>query len=511
MSDTPTRPSRLASRSAALRSLPGRLPLRVILVVALVVLSAVGLIASAVLVTSSLQTSLISRIDDSLHDAAVGWARPRQGLSETSGTRRPGPELPPSEFFVRIRATDGVFQTPNTLIDDPPLIPDDLAQGVPVTVNSESGQHHWRILSTDTVLDGQPANSVVGLPLDDTEAVVDRLIVLQVVVGVVVLAFLAGVAYLAVRRSLRRLVQVEHIAAAIADGDMSRRVPTWDERTEVGRLSAALNVMLARIQQAFADTAASEATARSSEDRMRRFVADASHELRTPLTTIRGFTELYRQGADDDVDRILDRIEGESRRMGVLVEDLLMLARLDAQRPIERVPVDLLRIAGDAVHEARARAPQRTVGLEVFGDRPAVVLGDDARLRQVMANLVSNALRHTPASASITVRVGVTDEAVGSSTAGGAAVLEVVDTGPGMPPEQAERVFERFYRADGSRSRGSGGGAGLGLSIVHAIVAAHGGRVELYTAPEQGSRFVVLLPGIALPGGDDPDDEDPED
>jgi two-component system OmpR family sensor kinase len=221
---------------------------------------------------------------------------------------------------------------------------------------------------------------------------------------------------------------------------------------------------------------------------MRRFITDASHELRTPLTTIRGFAELYRQGAARDVEMLMSRIESESRRMGLLVEDLLLLARLDAQRPLERRRVDLLALATDAVHDAQSIAPQRTIRMEVFdGPGTPEVLGDEARLRQVLSNLVANALQHTPDSADITVRVGTDTDNV---------VLEVRDEGPGMSTDDAHRVFERFYRADSSRARASGG-TGLGLSIVDSLVYAHGGTVSVTTAPGQGCRFKVNLPRIA--------------
>lgn len=218
---------------------------------------------------------------------------------------------------------------------------------------------------------------------------------------------------------------------------------------------------------------------------MRRFVADAGHELRTPLTTIRGFSELYRQGAGRDTDLLMTRIENESRRMGILVEDLLLLARLDAQRPLEQKAVDLLALASDAVHGARAVAADRTIGLEII-DGPGIpeVLGDAVRLRQVLDNLVTNALTHTPADASVTVRVG---------TVGDRVVLEVTDAGPGLAEPDRERVFERFYRADSSRTRASGG-SGLGLSIVAALVAAHGGTVEVDSEVGRGATFRVLLP-----------------
>ena len=279
----------------------------------------------------------------------------------------------------------------------------------------------------------------------------------------------------------------------IAAGQLDRRVPERDSRTEVGRLSLALNGMLAQIQSAVASSEQSAETARTSEERMRRFITDASHELRTPLTTIRGFAELYRQGAASDVEMLMSRIESEARRMGLLVEDLLLLARLDQQRPLEQRPVDLLILATDAVHDARSIAPRRTVSLELLdGPGTPEVLGDEARLRQVLGNLVMNAVQHTPETGGITVRVG---------TVGADAVLEVCDQGPGLSAEDAHRIFERFYRTDSSRTRTSGG-TGLGLSIVDSLVRAHGGVVTVTTAPGQGCRFTVRLPRVG--GAADP-------
>jgi signal transduction histidine kinase len=238
---------------------------------------------------------------------------------------------------------------------------------------------------------------------------------------------------------------------------------------------------------------------------MRRFVADASHELRTPLTSIRGFAELYRQGAvrtEDDVQRLMGRIETEGARMGMLVEDLLLLARLDQQRPLTIGPVDLAAIAGDAVHDARAVQPSRPIALhldESLADVP-VVLGDEARLRQVIGNLVTNALTHTPPDTRVTVTLDGDADSV---------VLRVADEGPGMAQEEAERAFERFYRVDTSRTR-EAGGTGLGLAIVASLVAAHGGSVDLVTAPGKGATFAVRLPRGGPPlrpeagGGDEP-------
>jgi two-component system OmpR family sensor kinase len=228
---------------------------------------------------------------------------------------------------------------------------------------------------------------------------------------------------------------------------------------------------------------------------MRQFVADASHELRTPLTTIRGFAELYRQGAvqnPDDVAKLVRRIEDEAARMGLLVEDLLLLARLDRERPLTLAPVELPVLAIDAVQAAEAIAPDRTITLEIR-DEPdrLVAYGDDGRLRQVIGNLMTNALVHTPPEASVTLRL--------YAEAGDTAVVEISDTGPGLSETQRERVFERFYRADEARTRNTdreATGTGLGLAIVAAIVRAHEGSVEVLSEPGQGATFRVTLPTL---------------
>jgi two-component system OmpR family sensor kinase len=314
-------------------------------------------------------------------------------------------------------------------------------------------------------------------------------------VGGVVLVLIAGSGYYVVRRSLRPLVIVETAAEAIAEGDLSQRVPESDPRTEVGSLSQSFNTMVARLESAFAEQAASESEARASEERMRRFVGDASHELRTPLTSIRGFAELYRQGAlgtKQDVTRAMSRVEGEASRMGLLVEDLLLLARLDQQRPLENAPVDLLELAGDAVANAHAADPTRSVTLEAVAAGPApLVSGDAGRLRQVFGNLLSNALTHTPEGTPVVVRVSTDDTT---------ACVEVCDSGAGIPAADRARVFERFFRTDVSRNRASGG-TGLGLSIVAALVAAHGGSVDVDDTPGGGATFRVSLPLSTAPEG----------
>ncbi|NLU82284.1 HAMP domain-containing sensor histidine kinase [Rhodococcus sp. HNM0569] len=456
------------------------LPLRFTLVAAVLVLTAAGLLASGAAVTSALENSLMSRVDAQLHDAAQGWAKPRD-QHPVPPPDAPSLGRPPTPFFVQIADAAGEPLRTINDSDAEPALPDTPATS-PTTVQSVGDSTpRWRVLSTT----GADGTVTVAVTLTENDETVERLIGLELVIGAIVLVLLGVVGYFVVRRSLRPLAEVERTAAAIASGDLHRRVPERDSRTEVGRLTVALNGMLAQIQRAFAATEASEESARRSEDRMRRFVADASHELRTPLTTIRGFSELYRQGAMTDTDALMARIEGEASRMGLLVEDLLTLARLDSQRPLERAPVDLLAVASDAVHGARAVAPGRAISLVVLdGPGTAEVNGDDARLRQVLGNLLGNALAHTPESADVVVRLGTTERTV---------FFEVSDTGPGLSEEDAAHVFERFYRSDTSRARRSGG-SGLGLSIVAALVAAHGGTVTVDSRPGEGATFRVELP-----------------
>jgi two-component system OmpR family sensor kinase len=268
------------------------------------------------------------------------------------------------------------------------------------------------------------------------------------------------------------------VAADIAAGDLTKRVEPATPTTEIGRLGLALNGMLSQIEAAFAERT-------ESNTRLRRFIADASHELRTPLTSIRGYSEMLRRGAGDsptDAELARRRIEEESVRMSTLVDDMLLIARLDQGRPLERKPVDLQAIATDAADDARAVAPQRQITLTAPG--AVVVEGDDLRLRQVVGNLVRNALVHTPQQTAIEI---------GVSTENGTGRMSVIDHGPGLQAKEMERIFEPFYRADPSRSRDSGG-AGLGLSIVSAVVSAHGGKVNVKETSGGGVTFEVDLP-----------------
>ena len=462
------------------------MPLRVALVAATLLLVACGLLASGVAVTSILRHTLVNRVDETLLDASRGWAQAPRRIP-AAPAEGPNPARPPSNFYVRSVEPNGEIWMAVNDREAEPALPDNNDVGpVPVTVDSvrHSGVQ-WRAM---TVRGPDGELTTVAIDLSDVQSTVRALTYAQVGIGLAVLLVLGVAGYAVVHRSLRPLVEVERTAAAIAAGQLDRRVPERDPRTEVGRLSLALNGMLAQIQRAMAASEESAEQARGSEERMRRFITDASHELRTPLTTIRGFAELYRQGAAYDLEMLMSRIESEASRMGLLVEDLLLLARLDAQRPLDRSRVDLLTLATDAVHDARSIAPKREISVEVFdGPGTPEVLGDEPRLRQVLSNLMANALQHTPETAKVTVRVGTEDDQ---------AVLEVCDEGPGMSAEDAQRVFERFYRADSSRARTSGG-SGLGLSIVDSLVYAHGGTVRVTTAPGQGCRFTVSLPRVA--------------
>jgi two-component system OmpR family sensor kinase len=487
---------------AAGRRLLERTPLQVKLIVAVLALVTVALVLIGLASAAALEGYLVGRLDSQLALVADRYSHEDDQFGPgPRGGRGPGP---PSPYQVQKRDADGrITPLPNNSLDNeepPPRLPSDAAwfqahAGKAATIPATSGDGRWRVVVEPTG-DGNGDNVIVAASLDGIDSTTRQLRTIDLVVSLVVLVLLAGAGAAIVRASLRPLVGIEQTARAIAAGDLTRRVPDRDPRTEVGRLGRALNTMLAQIESAFSARAASEASARRSEDRMRRFVADASHELRTPLTTIRGFAELYRQGAARDpaeLDRLMRRIEDQAARMGLLVEDLLLLARLDQQRPLDRSPVDLLALAADAVTDASAVAPDRRIEL-VLGsgdDRPGhalVVLGDSERLRQVLANLVGNALRHTPAGSPVEVRVG---EAALDGRPG--AAVEVVDHGPGLTPEQTERVFERFYRADPARS-GADGGTGLGLSIVAALVAVHGGTVQVDSVPGRGARFRVVLP-----------------
>ncbi len=470
--------------------------LRLKLLIAVIVLVFAGLLVSDVVTYTSLRSFLIKRVDQQLAASegpmAMALSSDDQGrIGPFPGGGDKNSELPPGTFGEARDTAGHVVLKKRITYGEPalpePAIPSNLgtagaaAKPEPFTVGAVGGASvRYRVLVANGTFQpsGQPAVLIVAIPLTDVEKTLGRL---QLVEGLVSLAVLIGLGLLSwwlVRRELRPLEQIGATAGAIAAGDLSQRVPNEDPRTEVGRLGVALNAMLAQIEQAFAER-------KASEDRLRRFLADASHELRTPLTSIRGYAELFRRGANrrqDDLAKSMRRIEDESARMGVMVEDLLLLARLDQDRPLERERVDLAALASDAAEDARATDGGRQ--LTVDAPAPVHVFGDEARLRQVAANLLANAVTHTPPGTAVTVRAASLDDR---------AVLEVADDGPGLSPEMAERAFEPFYRSDPSRDRTTGG-AGLGLAIVAAIAKAHGGTVELAETPGGGATFRVMIP-----------------
>jgi two-component system, OmpR family, sensor kinase len=571
----------------SLEDLPGRMPLRVKLITALLALVAIALAVISVAGIQILKSNLLDPYDRQLQGAIGREAN--QVVAPYIQAGNAG-TIPGQDFVLDWIPAGGTVHKvvipysqalghgsfPNPLGGTSHAMSGPVIEASqswisshlnnPFTLTAQDGSVRWRVLmQTVQFSNGQTGTVVLALDASSVYTTIGQLasIDLLISLGVIVLLGILGVAL--VRRSLRPLTDIEQTAGAIAAGDLSRRVPEKDPRTEVGRLGRSLNVMLSQIESAFHARSRSEESARRSEEKMRQFVADASHELRTPLTAIRGFAEYYRQrggidtgsnGAGElapaDLDRIMRRVEQEASRMGILVEDMLLLARLDQQRPLEARPVDLLSLAADAVHDARVVAPDRSINLTVGAGAALLVIGDEVRLRQVIGNLMSNALSHTPDGTPIDVliRSGNLDEApapppppppsapesgdspdasasetpaasavttasetpaasavttdsetpAASAVSTGAApdrvsqpaaVLEVRDHGPGLAREQAEHVFERFYRADQARTSG---GTGLGLAIVAALVAAHGGATWVRSEPGHGATFSIALP-----------------
>jgi len=487
----------------SVRSRLESVPLSARLVAIITTLLLVGLATAGFATLSLLQRSLVSEVDSELNSAAQPLAqRVLNNLVNSlvgAPSVRTDDEGLPSDYFVQFANPDGSapkaqFAGPQSRTGIPLLPVIDVGvvaahAGEPFTVPAQDGSTRWRVVAKS--LNNGKGTVAVALPLTAVEATMDRMraTLLGIALGVVALGSLAG--YLAVRRSLRPLRTIETTAEAIAAGDLSRRVPESPPTTEVGRLSLALNTMLAQIEEAFGARAA-------SQERMRQFVADASHELRTPLAAIRGYSELYRMGALRTRPAVADtmrRIEDSATRMGTLVEDLLHLARMDEGRPPAQVPVDLSALARDALSDVRALDPRRAsslVTLDGVGDvGRCVVLGDDGRLRQVVTNLVGNAVQHTESGTAIEIAVG---------SEGDHGVIEVRDHGAGISPENAGRVFERFYRVDSSRTRESGG-SGLGLAIAATIMAVHGGTIEIRQTEGGGAtvRCSVPLAGPQVP------------
>jgi two-component system, OmpR family, sensor kinase len=458
-----------------------RLSLRARLVLGVIALATVGLAAADVATYASLRSFLLARTDESLADLRRGVEHDLdRGCSDHD--RRAPPGGSPSDFF-QLRSSDGtavcalqVAGYPGSETASPPRLPEIITidgDSREFTVSAENGDGRYRVSAAwegDSII-------VAATLLDDVDATLNRLLLIMVLVTALVLAGLVWLSLWVVRMGLRPLDAIESTAAAIAGGDLSRRVERAEQHTEVGRLGIALNAMLAQIETAFRAKDA-------SERRLRRFVADASHELRTPLSAVRAYAELFARGADrrpNDLARSMEGITRESERMSILVDDLLLLARLDEGRPLEREPVQLENVVREAVETARAVEPDRPIDLVVDQAR---VVGDHGRLRQIVDNLLANTRVHTPAASPVHVRLARGD---------GHAWIEVEDSGPGVEPGEVERVFERFYRSDDSRSRRTGG-VGLGLSIVSAVARAHGGEVNASSRPGSGATFRITLP-----------------
>jgi len=335
----------------------------------------------------------------------------------------------------------------------------------------------FRVLAR--VLPSALGSVFVAQSLSGVDETSNRLRIIFVFIGLIALFLIAFASRMVIKIGLRPLVAVEETAEKIAAGDLSARLPDAKPDTEVGRLVSSLNAMLARIEESFAARTA-------SENKLRRFVADASHELRTPLTAIRGFAELHRQGAvtgEAATSELVGRIENESVRMGALVEDLLMLARLDQSRDLVNSPVNLTELVTEAVESARAAGPEHPITLDLPDE--AFVLGDARKIHQVVANLLANARIHTPAGTPISISINSNEDGT---------TISIADSGPGLSEEDQARIFERFYRADPSRNRSNEEGSGLGLSIVDAVMQAHGGKVGVTSKLGEGATFTVFFP-----------------
>lgn len=482
-----------------MRHLASRLSLRTRLLLLTTNLLLIGLTLISAVVSNRLEHYQLNQLDSQLRSFTTLISRaPATGLSETNAVTA-YPELldPALDVFgvpygvyldangkvagsIRSSRLEGASLPPLGALHTVPT------GGTPVTLNAAEGPQRWRAVARPTA--ASEGTFIAAAPLTELDAMITHLRITSLVSGAALLALLTAVGWFALGRGLRPLRRIEHTAAAIAGGDLTRRVPgIAAPSTEIGHLATSLNTMLGQLERAFADRAVSEA-------RMRSFVSDVSHELRTPLFGIKGSTELYRMGAlpeRADVDETMQRINREAARLTALTEGLLLLAQLDEapEDKLDRAPMDLRTLAGDARHDLRALAPSRQVGLTGPGGSgppgPAPVYADEDRLRQVATNLVGNAAAHTPPGTPVRIGVG---------TVADRAVLDVIDQGPGMTAEQAGQVFDRFYRTDRSRNRTSGANAGLGLAIARSLARAHGGDIELETSLGDGARFRLSLP-----------------
>ena len=474
--------------------------LRTRLLVGLLVLALLGMLAVGVGTYAAVRSSLLARVDRQLVHArgAVNRSVIHAGGSVETllGTDRLRDISPPDTFVQirdpanRIEATSraGTAQHPSqpprlTALSGTRAFAPGAGGSAVVSFDTRATRGSGRYRVQVTSLPGNAGILVAAAPLDSVSETLDELRRVELVITGAVLAALALGAFVLLRHGLRPLERMAETASGIAAGGLDTRIATVDPHSEVGRLGLALNEMLERLQVAFAGRDESEA-------QLRRFVASASHELRTPLTSIRGYAALFRRGAHqrpDDLAKAMARIESEATRMSGLLDDLLLLARLDERRPLERGLVDLTAIAHDAVRDALAREPDDWITTR--SPERVFVVGDEQRLRQVAANLLANAQTHTPRGTPIEVAL---------ATRGNLAVLTVIDRGAGVAPDHAPHIFERFYTATPAREdhdrTHTATGSGLGLSIVAAIVDAHGGTVMAARTPGGGATFEVTLP-----------------
>jgi two-component system, OmpR family, sensor kinase len=466
-----------------------RLSLRARLLLGVVILAAFGLAAADAATYLSLRSFQLDQVDAALESGHVQIEHEAYGPPAPPGLGETGPPAQGVDWYeVRTIAGRVISKSFLGKGESPPRLPatvrvsttpanrEDPERVSYFTVPAVSGDDSYRIRAS---IDPRHPGRIllVASSLEGVSSTLHRLLVVELLVSAAVLGAIAALGLWVVRLGMRPLRQIEDTAAKIASGDLSQRVRRAEPATEVGRLGLSLNAMLTQIESAF--------TAREqSESRLRRFVADASHELRTPLAAIRAYAELFGRGAaerPEDLARSMAGIARESERMSLLVEDLLLLARLDEGRPLDRAPADIAEIAREAVDAARVVDRDRPIETAL---EPAVVIGDRDRLRQAVDNLLANVRAHTPPETPARLEVRSVD---------GRAQLRVSDSGPGLADAEAALVFERFYRVDGSRTRASGG-VGLGLSIVAAVVHAHGGDATAGPAPGGGAAFTITLP-----------------
>ena len=468
---TPVRNSALRRRMQR----PKALPLRTWLLVLIVLVSGLGLAMSSLAVSSIMRNVLYTRVDTELNDALSSWA---SNLDATFYTPQDGSRRPPTDYVALAYYPDGSVVTtrPTAALPDARSV---VVGGEPSTVRSIQGETEWRAVA-QLKTDGSVV--VVAKDMTTENSILKGLAIVQVIIAALVMLIIALVGMWLIHRALRPLRVVEKTASQIAAGNLDKRVPEWPLHTEVGQLAAALNVMLGRLQN-------SVVHAQEKEQQMRRFVGDASHELRTPLTSLRGYTELYRSGATKDPEFVFSKIDAESQRMSLLVEDLLALTRAEGSR-LDMREVDMLELVLSVGSSARAAFSGRTINVNNEASEIPIVNGDADRLHQVLLNLVSNGIRHGGDEASVTLTLRDDEENV---------LIDVADDGKGISPEDAAHIFERFYRADSSRTRDTGG-SGLGLAIVKSLVEQHGGSISVDSELGSGSVFTVRLPKAPTSG-----------